>query len=594
MNKPSLLSRFLIWRVKHISNKNLVLIISVIVGIAAGLAAVVLKSGTHYIQELLTKTSSVQFVNYFYFVFPLIGILLTVTFVVFLNKGKLGHGLSHLLHTISKKSSLVPRDKTYSHMATSALTVGFGGSVGLEAPIVITGGAIGSTLGHVMHLGYKNRTLLIGCGAAGAIAAIFNAPITGVVFTLEVLLLQLTIPSFIPILLAAITGNVVTKLLLGEDVLFTFSLTDPFLLSHIPFFIMLGIITGILSVYFTRLTHAIEEYTVNRFKSRWTKALIGGFLLGLLIVLFPPLYGEGFGAIKSILAGNPEALLNNSPFYQFINNQSIMLLVIAAIVLMKVFAMNFTIAGGGNGGFFAPSLFVGALTGFLFARLFNILGLFEAIPESNFALVGMAGVMSGVLHAPLTGIFLIAEITSGYELIVPLMIVSVISYGTVRYFEPLSLYTKQLERRGELLVRDKDRIVLNTMKLDRVIERDLKTIHPDATLGELVKLVSKSNRNIFPVVDEENLLHGIILLDDIREIMFKLRKYKSTYVKDLMHAPPAFVSSTENMDEVMQKFQKTGAWNLPVVDDDKYVGFLSKSKIFTIYRSLLIKQTIGN
>lgn len=498
MNRNALLSRFLIWRVKHISNNNLVLIISVIVGIAAGLAAVILKSTTHHIQFLLSKAVEVQYLNYLYLLFPIIGIFLTILFIIYLNNNKLGHGLSHILHTISRQSSLIKRDKMYSHMATSALTVGFGGSVGLEAPIVITGSAFGSYFGHLLHLGYKNRTLLIGCGAAGAIAAIFNAPITGVVFTLEVLLLELTVPSFIPILLAAICGNIVTKLFLGENILFAFSLQDPFLLSEVPYYIALGIICAFIAVYFTRLTYSVEEFFL-KFKSRFKKGLIGGACLGLLIFIFPPLYGEGFGTIKSILAGHPEELLNNSFLYNYVENQWVVLVFIAGIVLFKVLAMNVTLSGGGNGGYFAPSLFVGALTGFLFARIVNLLGIGGHIPESNFALVGMAGVMSGVLHAPLTGIFIIAEITAGYELIVPLMIVSVIAFATIRYIEPHSIYTKQLARKGDLISHDKDKSVLQRLRIDRVIEKDLLTINPDASLRELVETVSNSKRNIYPI-----------------------------------------------------------------------------------------------
>jgi CIC family chloride channel protein len=591
MSMESIQSGILKWNYRHVSKKTLVLILSLIVGIASGLAAVILKTTTHYIQDWLTEGFEVSYLNYLYFAYPLFGILLTVLFIVYLNKDKLGHGLSHILYTISRRSSLVERDKTYSHMATSALTVGFGGSVGLEAPIVITGSAIGSNIGSFFHLNYQTRTLLIGCGAAGAIAAIFNAPIAGVIFTLEVLLLQLAVPSFIPLLLSAIAGNVVTKLLLGEEILLHFEVdADAFQLWQIPFFVGLGIITGLVATYFARITYWLESWFA-KFKSRWTKWLIGGSLLGVLILLFPPLYGEGFDTIKNLFNNNPEALLENSPMYGFLSDHWLMLAFITLVMFMKVFAMNFTLGGGGNGGYFAPSLFIGAIAGFAFARGINMLDITEPLPEPIFALVGMAGAMSGILHAPLTGIFIIAEITSGYELVVPLMIVSVISYATMIYFEPHSMYTKQLERKGDLIIRNKDRAVLTNMSLKRVIEKDLITVQPEQSLGDLVEVVAQSKRNIFPVVDDEGMFQGVIMLDDIRTIMFKPDKYGEVLVRNLMHSPPALVESSQDMDQVMQKFQETGAWNLPVVDEGKYIGFLSKSKIFSIYRTMLIKQT---
>ena len=590
MKSSSLLGKFLVWRLKHISNKNLLFILGILIGIASGLAAVILKTVTHYIKQFLTSGFENEYLNYFYFAYPLVGIILTTLFIVYLNRDRLGHGLSHILYSISRKSGMIERDKMYSHMATSSLTVGFGGSVGLEAPIVITGSAIGSNIGSFLHLGPKNRILLIACGTAGAIAAIFNAPIAGVIFAVEVLLIELTIPSFIPILLSAISGNVITKLLLGEAILFNYELEDPFLLEQIPFFILLGVIAGLVSVYFNRSTEFIENKFL-KINGRWKKALLGGGLLGALIFLFPPLFGEGFEFIKSILNNNPQELLHNSLVFEYVDIEWVLLIFIFGIMIFKVMAMNLTLSGGGNGGYFAPSLFVGALTGFLFARIINLLDITTKIPVSNFALVGMAGLLSGVLHAPLTGIFIIAEITNGYELIVPLMMVSVISYATIMYFEPHSVYTKQLARRGHLPTKDKDKAILSHLTIKRVTETDLKTIDPEASLGQLVELVATSRRNIFPVVDEENILRGIILLDDIRNVMFKPEKYETVFVKDIMHSPPAVVASNESMDQVMQKFQDTGAWNLPVVDEDKYVGFLSKSKIFSVYRRLLIHHT---
>ncbi len=585
-----LLRHFLIWRIKHISNKNFLLILSVLVGISSGLAAVLLKTVVAEVRELLTKGFDATQQHYLYVVYPLIGLLLTACYIYYLNRNKLGSGISSVLYAISKKSSLVERDKMYSHFITSTLTVGFGGSVGLEAPIVTTGSAISSNLGRLMHLDRKQRTILIGCGAAAATAAIFNAPITGIVFVLEVLLLDFNIGAFIPILLASVTGAIVSKLLPVEDILFDLKISDPFHIHQLPLFILLGLIAGIISVYFSRWINVVEE-TFSKIKNRFKRAIWGGLALGFVVFIFPPLYGEGFDMIRAILSGNSEKLLHTGFFYEWINLSWGIVIFTLGVVVFKIIATGITLGGGGSGGIFGPSLFIGSLTGFSFARLLNISGIGVHISESNFTLVGMAGVMSGILHAPLTSIFLIAELSSGYELMLPLILVSAIAYATTVYFEPYSIYTKRLVRKGDLISGDKDKEVLTLFNMKRAIEKDLKTIEPDKTLKDLIILVSKSNRNIFPVVDKNKALQGIILLDDIREIMFKPALYERTFVRDLMHMPPAYVFITDSMDIVMKKFQDTGAWNLPVIDDNKYVGFLSKSKIFTIYRTLLINQT---
>lgn len=589
MDVGALLSKFLLWRARHISKENFLFILSIIVGIASGLAAVTLKSATHFIQMLLTNEFEFTPLNYLYLAYPMVGMLLVGLFVKYFNKNKLGHGVPNVLYSISKRGGFIERDKTYSHMITSAITVGFGGSVGLEAPIVTTGSAIGSNLARIFSLSHKQRTLLVGCGAAAAISGIFNSPITGVVFALEILMLELSVPALIPLLLAAITGTVVSKLLLGDHLMFEFNLLQGFMLKHLHLYVALGLLAGLFSVYYTRSTNAIEAW-FSKYDDRVKRAMIAGPLLGVLIFILPPLYGEGFNTLKLIFSGHSELLMANSMLHQFRDHTWVLMLFVLATLLVKVVASSLTTGGGGNGGVFAPSLFTGGLLGFMFARLVKFLNISSDVSDVNFGLVGMAGIISGVMHAPLTGMFLVLEITQSYELIIPLMVVSVIAYATIHYFEPHSIYTSQLARKGHLLFGNKDRQVLTLMKLEKAIEKDLKIVHPDQLLGDLVKQVAKSKRNIFPVLDDENVLKGIITLDDVREIMFKQEKYSTVYVKELMHAPPAFIDLNEDMEQVMKKFDKTGAWNLPVTSDGKYVGLLSKSKIFNIYRKLLIDQ----
>jgi len=591
MKFKSLLLKFLIWRVKHVSTTNFVIFTSGIIGIIAGLAAVSLKESVHVIQNFLTRDFQQEFGNYLYLSYPLIGIILTLLLSKYILKEKLGHGITDILYTISKKSSIVKRTKTFSRMLTSSLTVGFGGSVGLEAPIVVTGSAIGSNIGRLVHLNYKQRTLLIGCGSAGAISAIFNSPIAGVIFSIEVILAEVTINTFIPLLIASVCGALVSLTLLGDDVLFSFNLTDDFVAADTPFYIFLGIFTGLVALYFTRVVSKVEGL-IHNVKGDLNRAILGGVALGFLVFILPPLYGEGYDTITKLLEGNAQNILNNSLFFDEIESFFLIVLFAAGIILVKPVATALTIGAGGSGGIFAPSLFLGGVTGFLFAYLVNKLGITAPISLSNFTLVGMSGVMSGVLHAPLTAIFLIAEITSGYTLFVPLMIVSAISYSTISYFEKYSMYTKPLVEKGDLIYHDKDRQVLSLIDLKKVIETDLLTIDPDATLGELVDLVRFSKRNIFPVVNQDKELMGIVTLDDIREIMFDEESRKNIIVSTLMHTPPTNVTGKENMRSVMMKFEKTGAWNLPVLEDGKYVGFVSKSRIFNAYRKKLIRQQI--
>ncbi|MEQ8576698.1 MAG: chloride channel protein, partial [Fulvivirga sp.] len=533
MKHETPLVRFLVWRIKHISNKNFVLILAGLIGIISGLAAVVLKESVHFIQHQLRELISIQ--NYIYFAFPLLGILLTVVLSNVILKEKMGHGITQILYDVSKNSSIIRRTKMYSRMLTSALTVGFGGSVGLEAPIVVTGSAIGSNVGRFMHLNYKKRTLLIGCGAAGAISAIFNSPVAGVIFSLEVILADVTIAMFIPLLIASVTGALVSLSLLGDDVLFSFKLVDSFTATDTPFYILLGIVCGLVSVYFTRMTYKIEAL-INKVKDIYGKALVGGLLLGFIILVFPPIYGEGYDTIKLLLAGKENEIFSRSLFFGDLEDAWLLLTFILGVVLIKPVASALTIGSGGSGGIFAPSLFLGGVTGFLFAAFTNIIT-WGNVSTSNFTLVGMCGVMSGVLYAPLTAIFLIAEITSGYELFVPLMLVSAIAFTTSSFFEKHSLYTKHLIERGDLIQYDKDRQVLSQIDLTKIIEHDLLTIHPEENLDALVDLVRVSTRNIFPVVNEKEELLGVITLDDIRHIMFDLEKRENIKVSSLMHSP---------------------------------------------------------
>ncbi|MCU4176389.1 chloride channel protein [Marinilabiliaceae bacterium N1Y90] len=581
-----LLGRFLVWRVRNISQKQFILILSLLVGVLSGLAAVVLKNTIHTTHGLLTNNFNTESLNYLYLAYPIIGILITILIVKYVIKDNLGHGVSKILYAISKRGGHIKSHNNYSSILSSTFTIGFGGSVGAEAPIVLTGASIGSSLGRLFHMNTKTIILLIGCGAAGAIGGIFKAPIAGLVFTLEVLMLDLTMASLVPLLIAAVSAATVSYFFLGKEVEFAFALEAPFHLSNIPYYLALGIMAGLISLYFTRGVMQVEK-RLGGIKNTYSKWLVGGIGLSFLIFLFPPLYGEGYHTITALLNGNSHEVLSGSLFYSFQDNTWGLLTFLGLLIVFKVFATAFTTGSGGIGGIFAPTLFMGGITGYFFSRLANSLG-FVDLPTSHFTLVGMAGMMAGVMHAPLTAIFLIAEITNGYGLFIPLMITSTIAYLTIMYFEPHSLYTKRLAAKGELITHHKDKAVLTMMRLDRVLETDFKTIHPQMTLGELVKVISTSKRNIFPVIKKSGELRGIVLLDDIREIMFNHEMYEETLVEELMNIPPTMIEREENMDAVMRKFEETGAWNLPVVEGGKYLGFVSKSKIFSVYRRVLI------
>ncbi|WP_161887786.1 chloride channel protein [Pontibacter russatus] len=580
----------LLWLRRHISARDFMLVSSVLVGFTAGLAAVVLKSLVHYIQLLLAYGNRLLDQPYWLVIFPILGILLTVLVVQSLFRGSIGRGTANVLFSISQKSSLVERHKVYSHMLTSALTVGFGGSAGLESPIVVTGSAIGSNYGRDYHLNYRDRTLLLSCGAAAGIAAVFNAPIAGVLFAIEVLLSDISIAAFIPLIISAVTGALCSRIILDEEILFNIAKHDFFATGHVPFYILLGILSGMLSVFYTRVSLRVEAVFEIYQHRVYTRALVGSLLLGLLIMLFPPLFGEGYDSVLLLERNQADRLLQDSWLAFFGTNEWLVLGFVGAMALVKAFATSFTIAAGGNGGNFAPSMFVGACAGYFFSRLMNLLHISD-LSVSSFSMVGMAGILSGVMHAPLTAVFLIAEITGGYTLMIPLMIVSAVSFALVKYFEPYSLDTKKLAQKGQFLKGNKDSTILHIMKIRHLIEHEFQTVSPDATLGELVQLIAHSRRNVFPVVNAEKVLEGVVYLENVREIMFKAEKYDTVRVHDLMVQPPAVVQYDDSMAEVMKKFDESGAWNLPVLRQEKYVGFVSKSSIFTKYRKLLIKTT---
>lgn len=579
------LRSFLVWRHKHMTERQFVILLSILVGFSSGMAAILLKNMVHLIQLLVRSEWVADYQSILYFVYPGLGILLTVLVVKYIIKRKVRHGIPSALHAISSKNSRMPFKSTYASLLTSMITVGFGGSVGLEGPTVGSSSAIGSNYARLTRMNYKVTTLMLGCGAAGAMSGIFSAPIAAIVFALEVIMLDLTAASLIPLLMASVSAALTSAFMLGDQSLFNIELTESFTLGDLPFYILLGILSGMMSVYFNKVFWSIES-KFDQVRGRFKRVAIGALSLGLLIFLFPPLYGEGFESIKLMLNGNATKLMEGSMFHQYSDMLWVVMLFLLGITFVKAIATSVTIGAGGIGGVFAPSLFMGSVLGFVYAKAINLLS-FVGISEKNFTLVGMGGVIAGVLHAPLTALFLIAEITGGYELIIPLMLTAAISFMTSRYFNQHSLYNMLLAKRGELITHDKDKAVLTLMKLQTEVERDFSQVNPDDTLRELVDTVSKSKRNIFPVVDEAGGLAGVVLLDDIRQIMFDPKQYDVVLVKELMSSYPTQVSSSDSMDLVMRKFNESGAWNLPVIDNGKYVGFVSKSKLFNAYRKVL-------
>jgi len=581
------IQRFNNWQKTHLGSRTMLVLASILVGIISALAAIVLKTFVHlmhYIPEYFFRESGNHL---WYLLLPVIGILLTVLVVRVFFKGMMEKGLGSILFSIVRRSGRVEKNKMYSHIVTSGITIGFGGSAGLEAPIVITGSAIGSNIATRLGFGDKERVLLLACGAASGIAAVFNCPIAGVIFAIEVLLTDITIPLFIPLLISTATSIIVSKLLYRGQLFFL--ITNDWYYHAIPFYILLGVICGLLSVYMTRVSLYIEDKMETK-KENYLKALSGGLLLGGLIFLFPPLFGEGYTTVSSLLSGSFQDIVNNSLFISFRDNPWVLLIIVLLIILIKPIATALTLGSGGNGGIFAPSLFTGALAGFGLAFLVNLTGI-STLHINNFVAVGMAGIMAGVIHAPLTAIFLIAEITGGYVLFVPLMIVSAISYFISRYFEPYSIYTKKLAQKGHLFTGDKDSNVLRQILLDDLIETEFIPLLATDKFGKLIEAFTKSNRNIFPVVDDENNFVGVIQLDNVKELLFRPELHENLTIGDIVTWDVLSIEAGENMEVVMTKLENSNLWNIPVTRKGKYIGFVSRSNVLSFYRRILKKTS---
>jgi CIC family chloride channel protein len=581
--------KILIWRYKHISERQFVYTLSVLVGFLAGLGTFILKDLTFLIEEAL-KGDLIKEVHYtLYFIFPILGLFLVFCIKKFVIKRDIGHGISTTLHAISSRNGMIQGYKIFASLITAPITVGFGGSAGLQGPAVSSGAALGSNVAQLFHMNSKTRMLLIGCATAGAMSSMFQAPIAAIIFAVEIFSLDLAFASLVPLLLASVSAVITSYFFIGTDVLFGFKLVDVFEVKDIPFYIVLAFLTGIASVYFSKMYFKIINF-FEQFNSSFKKLLIGGVAIGIMLYLIPPLYGEGYGLINNLLNGNTAAALKDIPYNLDLENVYVVVLMLLLIAIFKAIAMTTTFAAGGVGGIFIPTIFMGSALGNAIAKIINQFG-FD-VSESNFTLIGMTGLMAGVLHAPLTAIFLIAEITGGYELFVPLMLVSAISFAFTKYFVSNSIYTVELAKKGQLITHNKDKNVLMLMRIDKLIERNFISISPEMTLGEMLKIsVAKSKRNIFPVLDEKKIFLGIVLLDDIRPMMFDQTQYNKTYVSDFMKLAPAIIFHDDSVEDVMNKFKESGAWNLPVVEDEKYVGFISKSKLLSVYRNKLIEVT---
>lgn len=599
MQINQLIKRILIWRYKHISQKNFVYLLSILVGLLVGLAAVTLKNITFAIQSGLER-GIIFSQNQLYFVLPIIGLLLVYVFKNFFFKKPLTpsvppyikRAIPSLLYSLLRQKGLLSYKLIYHPLIMAPLTVGFGGSVGLLGPAITSGSAISSNLSRLLHVDKKTRTLLIACATAGAVASMFKSPIAAIVFAVEVFSLDLTFASLLPLLIASISSVLTSYFFLGDEVLFNFNVSDKFSMYDTLFYIILGIGTGIASIYFTKIYFAIYAF-FDMFKTRFTKLVIGGLAIGVMLYFIPPLYGEGLSFIKDLFDGNYLHALGNNPFNDYLDNIWVVIVLLIGFTIFKVIAMTTTFAAGGVGGVIIPTMVMGSALGNVVAKVINNIGLGHQVSEANFTLIGMAGLIAGVIHAPLTAIFLIAEITGGYILFLPLMITVAISYMITKNYMEHTIYTRELAERGDLLTHDKDQSVLTLMSLDTVVETDFIELQPEMTLGDMLhQAVSKSNRNLFPVVDDTKSLVGIILLDDIRTVMFDQSLYDSTSVETFMHNPPDYIHyETDSMKEVMKKFQNSGAWNLPVIRNGKYYGFVSKSKLLTAYRRELINFT---
>ena len=587
--KPGAIAKMVAWQKEHISDRQMTLILAFVIGLLASVAGFFLHSIVHEIQMLLTSGFEKSTYNLLFLLFPIVGIYLTSLFIKYVVRDNISHGITRVLYAISTKQSKLKGHNCWSSVVASGITIGFGGSVGAEAPIVLTGSAIGSNLGQIFRMDKKTMILLVGCGASAAIAGIFKAPIAGLVFTLEVLMVDLSMASLLPILISCVTATCFSYILMGEKSLFDFTLTDPWELDRVPACILLGVFCGFVSLYFMRAMSVCEGFFAQLKQYPYIKLLFGGIILSSLIFLFPSLYGEGYSAVNILLKGRTEAdwdmVMSNSLFY---GHSQLLVLYIGLVTFTKVFATSATNGSGGCGGTFAPSLFIGGFAGFFFARIWNIYKLGVYIPEQNFTLMGMAGVMTGVMHAPLTGIFLIAELTGGYLLFIPLMIVCISSLLTISIFESHSIYALRLAREGKLLTHHIDKAAITLMGMQSVVEKDYHPVSPDLPMGKLVSEISRSNNNFLPVVNQAGVLLGIIDITRIRHIIFRSELYTRFKVKQLMLQPSAVLSDHEPMQEVMKKFDETDAAQLPVVDVNGVLkGYISRTRLYSTYRQIV-------
>ena len=571
--------------ISDISEKNFIYILSLLVGILSGTAAFLLKNFIHYVSHFLTRHFKDSAESFYYLAYPMIGILISVLIVRYMIKDDISHGVSKILSVLSRKGSQIKSHNMFSSMVTSGFTIGFGGSVGAESPIVYTGAAIGSKISRLFKLNQNQVRLLIGCGATGAIAGIFKAPIAGIMFTLEVLMLDLTMASLIPLLISGITAATLAYFFMGDAVLLHFSITYQFDYSNLPYYILLGILCGLISFYFTR-TGMFVESRFKRIKNSYVKLIIGGFSLGLMVFIFPSLWGEGYDSIIRIFNGRGADLLNNSVFFDWKSDPYVFLIILVIILMLKVVAMAITTSSGGVGGIFAPTLFMGAMGGYILSHSMNtFFGL--NLPHANFALAGMGALMAGVMHAPLLGIFLIAEITGGYQLLVPLIVSATVAYMIATRLEPHSIYTKRLAELGDLVTHHKDRAAMHFMNVKDLIETDFEILSPDLNLGQMTYFIARSKRDLFPVVDENGMMLGMIKMNDIRNLMFEQELYEKISVSELMYMPEFFISSKDSVELVAEKFKACGRYNLAVIDDGQYVGFISRAKVFSVYRDTM-------
>jgi len=578
-----LLTRFTIWRSKHVTDRQLILALSVIIGILVGFAAVIIKNLVRIIETYLNNLASYKS-GLLYILFPIVGLSLTVLFIKYINRRPVRHGIPGVLFSISKNHGKMNTHNLYSSILTSALTVGFGGSVGLEGPTVATGAAIGSNIGRMLNLSYKQIVLLLGCASAGAMAAIFKAPIAAVVFSLEVIMLDLTMSAIVPLLIASATATLTSYYFLGQAVLYSFSVTEKFQLNQLVWYLLFALFIGMVAVYFSKVYNFITEL-FEKISNVFYRLLIGGMILGIVIFFLPSLYGEGYEVINASLKGQYGLLYENTLYFSLKGSVFYTFFVFLIVLLSKVVATSLTFGSGGVGGIFAPTLFTGGIAGLFYSQLLGIAGV--DVNPANFALVGMAGMIASVIHAPLTAIFLIAEITGGHQLFMPLMIVATLSYATTKIFVSNSVYTMQLAKRGELITHHKDKALLMMLRINELIEKDFNVLRPSATMGQLIETIKFAHRNIFPVVEEDGTFRGIIKLDDIRHIIFDNELYDRIYVRDLMFMPEYIILSTDTVEEVAMKFQKSGRYNIVVLEHGTYLGFISRAKLFSSYRSLL-------